>query len=425
MTTIKDNKDFIPPTLRNASDPFKIYFTEEPYFLTVDQLMEQAESPMRDKRRWSYPQLKFISFENRILKLEISTLKRSTYCLTIEVDPDCIHVSCNCGMSVEKLCVHALKGLENIVDFRWNEEWYFERYRPGGAIDTGLRHPDFFKKEVESIHCHFLPKKHAGGVYAFSNEINLTAFNHIMDLPGPSEIVLPEVNTVMTYMVIYAYGYRMKMPPFIVPCLGVLKKSRDGVKSFEQFRSGTDKDYERYLTENEKSLNILCREMWQSAENSSQKLLNDDEGNHLELKKLFSLWEEALPYLCQQDYVYSQLLFHICDLKGRPIKRLAHWMTIGKERPVLSFKLADKGAYYQLDLKLSLGNKVISLVNRNMMLFVYYDGIDYLVASLRDVAVLEWMEKVNNSLVIFKEHFEQFEQLYLNFLKQNYPVKTN
>lgn len=47
----------------------------------------------------------------------------------------------------------------------------------------------------------------------------------------------------------------------------------------------------------------------------------------------------------------------------------------------------------------------------------------YLVASLRDVRILGWMRSMDNRITIFKEHFKEFEDVYLNLLRQYYTIK--
>lgn len=37
-------------------------------------------------------------------------------------------------------------------------ERHFERYRPGGVVETARKHPELFNKEIRDIHFDFIPK---------------------------------------------------------------------------------------------------------------------------------------------------------------------------------------------------------------------------------------------------------------------------
>lgn len=146
MANTKDNETRYPGTPRSATEPFTIYFPREPYLLTSEQLLEQAASPIAGKRKWDYSILRYISFENGVLKFGVSRLEPPEFEITVRIEPDKLQVSCSCGQLVEKLCIHALKSLEKIIRYEYYGEHYFERYRPGGRTETGLKYPKLFTK---------------------------------------------------------------------------------------------------------------------------------------------------------------------------------------------------------------------------------------------------------------------------------------
>lgn len=422
MTTNRIKKKRHPKAGRNAADPFKIQFTEKPYTLSKEQLQYQANSNVVDKRLWSFPRLAFISFQDQTLILQVSRIDGPSYYITLRIEPENLYVSCSCGMSVEKLCVHALKSLERIVLFESIRSPFFDKFRSNGIVETCLKHPQYFKKTTHGINLHFTPKKLSGGIYNFSDDTNWLSFSEMLSLPEPSDKIMPDTNRAMTYMIIFHNSPWQHRPPFLTPCLGVLTKSKDDIKSFDRFLSGTGKNDEHHLTENEKYLNKLCYEMWQNTENTNRSLVGSTKDNLSKLKKLFSLWESALPYLSMQEYVFRHPFLRLRNLQGKPKKNYARSINIRRERPQLSFKLSDKGAYYRLDLKVSIANKIVAAFDADLAFFIRSEDKYYLISSLKDIAVLDWMRPMKNNLIIFKEHYQEFQELYLVPLKRNYRV---
>jgi hypothetical protein len=423
MASTKDNETRLPGGLRNASEPFTISLSGEPYLLTKEQLLEQADSRIPGKRKWDYLTLKFTSFENGVLKFRASRMGLPEFEITVHIEPDKLHVSCSCGQQAEKLCIHALKSLEKIIWYEHNGERYFERYQPGGIVETGLNHPKLFTKDVRGVNCDFTPKKHLGNVYHFCGDIAPAPFANMLNLPGPSDVVLPENNTALTYVLMFPNAYWQKTPSFLLPCLGIKNKAGTDVKAFGKFLSGTEQSYEPYLSEGQQSLNTLCYEMWKQAENTNGRLLENDENDQGKLRTLFSLWKKAIPYLERQEYVYRHPFYRAGYLKGKPTKSYMHRIRIKKGRPKLCFHVADKGDFYWLYLRVDMGGKTISQFNSGFQFFIECKNCYYLVSSLRDVGILEWMRSMDNRITIFKEHFEEFEDVYLNLLMQYYPVK--
>jgi hypothetical protein len=421
MTAQNSTTNQISGMLRNASDPFILHLTGEPYELTREMLHEQAEAIMPGKRKWTHPYLELKSYESGILKFEASPYGGSGFTITFYIEPDKLHVSCSCATSVEKLCIHAFKALEAIItreDCR-----YFERYRPNGIVETGLKYPKLFEKKTYRLDLDFTPKKNLGCVYLFSNDILPSTFADILDLPADTSTVLPEKNMALTYILMFSHIRWKKTPPFLLPCLGIKNKAGTNLKFFEKFLSGTEKSYQPYLTEGQKSLNDLCFKMWKQAENSNGKFLENEESDREKLKELFSLWERAILILQQQEYVYRHPFYWARYLKGKPSKSYMHRIVIEKERPKLFFHLADKGNFYQLCLKVDVDGKSISQFNSDFWFFIEYKECYYLLASLRDVGILEWMRGRDNRISILKEHFEEFEEVYLHLLQDHYPVK--
>lgn len=189
MVTIKNTANREAVLLRNSAEAYTIHLTGEPYVLTSEMLQEQAETNIPGKRKWDGPLLEFISYENNTLKFKVSRCRQNEFMIGIHISPDKLEVSCSCGMQVEKLCIHALKALKKLI---WHEgETYFEKYKPDGELETGLKQPKFFEKKTYKEGPDFTPKKNLGSVYHFSYKISPSPFAGILDLPEPSDRSLP------------------------------------------------------------------------------------------------------------------------------------------------------------------------------------------------------------------------------------------
>jgi hypothetical protein len=64
-----------------------------------------------------------------------------------------------------------------------------------------------------------------------------------------------------------------------------------------------------------------------------------------------------------------------------------------KDRPRLYFQLINKGAVWQLRLKATLREKPINNYDIQTNLFIADDNKLYLLPSLRDAGIAEWMRK--------------------------------
>lgn len=221
----------------------------------------------------------------------------------------------------------------------------------------------------------------------------------------------------------FSRSHWQKTPLFLLPCLGIKNKAGTNLNFFERFLSGTEKSYLSFLTEGQKTLNGLCYKMWKQAENTNGNLLENEDCDRKKLKELFSLWEEAVPLLYRQEYVYHHPFYWARYLKGKPSKSHMRRIVIKKERPKLVFHLAEKEDFYQLYLKADIGGKTVSQFNSDCQFFIEYKDCYYLIASLRDAGILEWMRSMEHRITIFKEHFEEFEDVYLQLLQDHYPIK--
>jgi hypothetical protein len=418
MTKVRNEREGDPNMLRSASDPFTIYL-EESYIITSEILQIQVDTRMYRKTSWYFPTLKFVSFEQGTLKL-LNSHRNVSYEMAILIEKDKLYVSCSCGLQVETICVHTFKALERII---WiGKTDYFEKYRPKGLVDMGTVHKRHFDIKKTDLGLDISPKPSLGHVFQLSDKFQGVNFKDILNYPKAVKAHNTEINvTELTYILMDSS--RHKWLPFLLPCLGILNKAGTAIKGFYNFINGTGKDYDSYLTDEQKALNVICYEMWQQVKSRSGSIIKNEEPQNNFLLPIYGLWERAVSFLFKQPFIYKYYFYNKRELKRSPGKKRLRKISIGRESPQLCFQLIDKDSYYQLKLIVQINGNETRDFNSDITLFISKNQIVYLLSSLRDAAIVEWMREYGNCITIFKEHFSEFETEILNQLSSDYPVK--
>lgn len=419
MTGNNKNTSGINGLGRNAAEPFIIRLTEEPYLLSREMLQRDTDKSIQRKRDWYYPKLDFISLNDGTLKLN-NTCNDRSYEMTVFIQPTELHISCNCGTKVETICLHSYKALERLT---WiDSTLFFKEYQPGGLVEISTQHGRYFNIKSTEMGLEIKPKSELGMVYYLSGKLDLPAFNHVCHLPGLIQKPAAAMkNTALIY--ILADNYKDRQPPFLLPCIGYLNKVGTDIKWFDDFISGTQKKYDEYLTQQQRTLNLLCYEMWQLAEELPGSLISIPNTQSEEMNRLFHLWQQVFPLLQNQQFVFRYGLFWKKELKRNPSKQRLDRIEIRTETPALRFILSNRGDIYQLQLQFLIKGTPMQRLFMEHLFFVRYAETMYMLSSLRDAGIVEWMDKNNNCITIFKEHFGQFEQEMLKPLQENYFVE--
>ena len=112
------------------------------------------------------------------------------------------------------------------------------------------------------------------------------------------------------------------------------------------------------------------------------------------------------------------------ELKEKPQRARIERVQLSKDRPRLHFQLLDKGAFYQLYMKVAVRDRNIHKYDTEATFFISAGTRLYLLPSLRDAGIAEWMRKSGGHITVFKEHFGDFEQEYLDQFRECYSVTT-
>lgn len=406
---------------RNASEPFTIHLKDGPYTLTRESLWEQVNASLPRKRKWPFPHLKFISFEDSCLKL-LNTWNGISFETTIGIEADKLHVSCNCGSAVDTLCLHAYRALEHLTGYIYRNP--LGQYAPKGLFETATAHKKYFNIKASSTGLDITPKYYLGTVYPLFTDVGDANLPTILRLPGDPAPKKDETHDKgLAY--ILAYSSQNEYLPFLIPCVGSLNKDRTMIKSFHHFVNEPDKGSELFLTEDQENLNKICFEMLKEAENLSGESLNSTEPLQVSsLQTLFNLWKEAIPLVMRQDFVYIYYLYYIKELKGRPARNRIRKVNIRGEVPRLHFKLRKKTSFYQLHMNASIRGEYLKNIEWHPAFFITQWQDVYMLSSLRDSGVVKWMSDSDNCISVFEEHFDDFSKDILQPLQKDYPVET-
>jgi hypothetical protein len=398
----------------NTSSPFILHLGDEPYILTEEGLKSQVDATFQKKRNWFYPTINFISLNNQVLKLRISNRELS-YELTVKIDPQKLHISCSCGSSVQTLCYHAYQTLERLILFQGTD--YFKRYAPKGLFEIALVNKRHFTIKPNDTGLNIEPVAGLGSVYKIADKMDGFNFHEVLNLPY--KVVEQESLRVTDLTYVILYSSRNKYFPFLLPCLGILNKAGTNIKGFYNFITDASHEYDG-LTVEQKQLNGLCHEMFSAIKTENGSLIPPDTDQTSAALSIFNLWNKALPILHQQPFIYRYNYYYRLELKDKPQKGRLQRIRVSTQKPQLSFKLIDKGAFYQLEMNVAVQGKIHKQFDTISTFFICKDQCLYLLSSVKDIGILEWMRRCGNRITVFKEHFAEFKTAYLDPLSNHY-----
>lgn len=415
--SIRKKKQVNSLPLRNASDFYTIAL-EDDYTLTAEILENCVDQKTSRKGGWFFPELKLLSFKDGTAEI-LNKSDKTFFTLYIKVEPEKLHVSCSCGMQVETLCIHAAKALSRLVVY--DDLGNLKRFMPNGIAKIVFENRRYFETKP-GLQNMFKPKAALGSVYGINETLADYNIEDVLALPAqlPAKIEIKE--TSMCYIIMYSR--RNDFLPFLLPCIGKLNKAGNNIKNFGNFLSGVQKEYDALLTEEQKELNSICLALYKQVEKLPHELIHENMSYHEtdELSNVFNLWQKAIPLL-EEQYTYTHPYYQKRYLKRKPWRSYMEKINIRKTVPVIQFRLTDKGAFYQLEMEPVINGRMISDYEMVDTFFIGEEDNVYMLSSVRDAAIAEWMEKSEHRITIFKEHFARFENDFLRPLEKHYLVK--
>lgn len=407
--------------LNNTKKPVHILFEDKDSRLSWQCLQQQVDAGIVRRRSWSDPDLQFVSFINGQFVLQNSKDGRS-YRLSLQVVGNELLVVCGCEEKGTTLCEHGYNALRSIIFYLG--EHYFQKLRPGGVMELALAHRTLFNKVESRNGLDVSTRPELKTVYKLDEKAGAIDLVTVMELPGTLlENNFLSAGLALSYVVILPSRYRFL--PAVIPCMGKLNKTGTAIKSFDKFLSGLQKEYAAQLTHNQRELNKACFSLWKTVEPMPGSLLDEAERKSIldNYIAIWSAWQHIIPLLQKQPFVYSYPSYHLRDLKGKPRMGRIAPVQISSKPPTLKFVLTEKAVFYTLELQIWIHKDLLEGYDAEMPLFILYGRTLYLLDSIRDAVITEWMCRSGGRITIFKEHFGEFEKGCLALLRANYPVK--
>jgi hypothetical protein len=76
-------------------------------------------------------------------------------------------------------------------------------------------------------------------------------------------------------------------------------------------------------------------------------------------------------------------------------------------------------------MEVVLNEKALKNYDPITTFFIQHEQNIYMLPSIRDAGISEWMKKSGERITIFKHYFPQFENNFLKQLRKYYPVKSS
>lgn len=414
-----------------TQQPCIIRFPDNQYQLSMEDLRKQTGHKAGLPPVWSSASLQFISYKDGQLQLR-NTCKQQSYLLTLSMKPEGLQVTCNCSDKPKPFCDHIYGALQTLIGKYGGS--YFKKLQRGGAMELAFKHRFCFDKRESGAGLDVSVREDLQTVFWLDNRIVVTDLPAILNLPAESS--KPKISTQAQepgsgsedgVCYLWIVPYRNRFQPFVVPCAGKLNKAQTEIKQFYGFLSALQQPYDGLLTAAQQELNKTCFTHWQLAETLPGRLVN--EGivqcqTHTWIE-ILNHWRDLVNQLSRQAFVYAYFLHRVDQLKkDKPHKQRATRITVSTDVPVVTFSLTDKGVYYQFRPEIWINGELVQECETDTSFFVSHKNTLYLLRSLRDAALLQWIEQLDGMITVFKEHFAAFEQTILIPIRHHYTVNT-
>jgi hypothetical protein len=361
-----------------------------------------------------YVKNRVIGYNAQQLIVGIQSQGKKERKVTFNISPETLQVSCNCKSSEGTLCAH---GYHALHDLCWNSKRFFMIFEPGKLVSIALENKNLFHIDYSNPDEFIVPDKSLGHLYDFK-KIETTELEQLSAFPA---VALPVRETELVWLLVYSPYAWQRYLPILVPLKGTFDKAGKNIRSFGK---GFANISENLLTTNDrKELYNLSKAMYSAAADRHKFDREQLLAGEMHIAGNFHQWEQALPMLSGQSFIYKYDLAHIRYFMSNPPRsKYLERITISTERPQLQFILKDKGNYYRLSLQYLVHGVPIKDPLEDALFFVCNDVQYHLLGSLRDAAMVQWMSGFDNLISVLKPGFPAFEKEVLERIEAMYPV---
>lgn len=393
-----------------TTTPFSIAFSS-PYTLEKDIKFRTFYTG----EALPYVEQRVIGYNATQLIIGVQSKGQKEHKVTFNISRDTLQVSCNCKSTEDRLCAHGYHALHGLC---WNRRQFFTIFEPGKNVSIALENKSVFHLNYSNPDDFIVTDKSLGHLYDFK-KIETSGLEQLSALPA---VAVPVHNSEVAWLLVYSHHRWQNYLPILVPVKGTFDRTGNNIKSFGK---GFDSiNNEKLLnTPGRQKLHNLSKGMFAQIRERETFEPEDLIAGKKHIAQNFNQWEQALPVLSGQKFVYRFRLAHTRYFMKRPPGRnYLERITISTDRPQLQFVLKDKENYLQLSLQYLVRGVPVKSPIEDALFFVCNHTQYHLLACLRDAAMVQWMSGFHNLISVLKTGFPAFEKEILQRIEAMYPV---
>jgi hypothetical protein len=392
--------------------------------ITKETLYNHYKHHPTKKHRSPWIRVFCLNYHYDVFTVGVLLANEKTFKIFLHLSKDELHVGCECGMPGEELCYHAYHGLFKLMHYH---SMKLERYYWPELTTEHKGEFKFLEVDVNWANIKITPRKEYGNIYkkefGFLDAEELTFEKQQQPEMSPSK----GNQEVLGYALMYIrMNYANTHLPFIMPFIGTTNKAGDGIAFYQHYlRKDKPFTHNLKLTDEQIMLNEISYDMFKLSK-SVGKQYNEvnTESWKAAAPIMLNLWRKVIPKLKYEKYVKSCYTWGFKNWHDKPRKSDMHTSKILMDQLSISFVLKDKGEYFNLELLVKAGERNITPHALKIPLFVMDTGTNtfYLVNSMQDENLLNWLSKYNSRLTVMKAHFENFKNRFLSPLSKCYLI---
>ncbi|NCD67883.1 hypothetical protein [Mucilaginibacter agri] len=414
---------------RNANPetvlPADLFFYTIPYgnpdmMLYKETMYEHFGHTLPNKRHSLRTQTTCLSYHDDLFTVTVQLPVDERRKLFIHVGRNALEVACECGMPGEHLCAHAYYSIMDLMHYKNTS--LKDYYWAGLQSEIKGKHR-FLDVQINSGNIKIKPKQVFGNLYKSglgfegADKLNLKTY--------PIKPKTDSNRNVLGFALLYFSGGSIAKLPILIPFTATTNKSGTDIAYYDYYlRSDRPYTYNGEMTTEQLMLCEFCYEMFRLTKKTGKQPYSNNPSEEWvkALPNLFKLWQRALPLLSQERFLKSCINYGTWNDKPRKFdmkdcRIYAKSFSIG-------FILKDRCDYFTLEkmIKVSETDSSEDLWKMPLFVFNWREGNYYLVDSLRDEEVLNWVYRFSNKMTIMRADLNDLHNRFIAELSSNYEV---
>lgn len=386
----------------------------------------------------------YLSFINDFCQIEVLLPNQDVFILNLFMRPMDLNIACTCGMPDGSLCYHSYVGLYNLM-WRHGNMDVGQFYWPGYVMDDKGKNK-FLNIEISLPTIWFGPtiwveaRSHFGNLFkpelGFRNNYYLPLKKFIrnkqtqlisesIEQHNDSNLTSDERLTVV-YLITGTFpGFKCVLMPAFIPCIARLDKTGGKITSFKNYLDTAVETILDNLTPNQKTLNEIALTQMEIIKEHKKKSDENFDYDTKDLKsKMFELWEQVIPLLSLEKFVFETSKYFFETPNKRQLKKDCRPIRFSNISPTIAYTLIGYNDYFRLVTRFEVNGKPIIIPKFYRPNFLIYDtseNLYYRINNLKDDDLLTWFYE-EGMLTIQKKHFNEFLTSFLKPLSLNYQI---